>query len=224
MPLFTAISGRHVSSLRPLILIVFLVTTLIHPATGSVQFEIDSGKKICFGTYALVKSVITSNFDLLDDEGSPESFSAHFSDPAGKVVWSSDYGASEGNFRWEGEGRYELCFDNKDTTDDGVGGDYHVGFALRTVPIVQDPAGAAGEKNSMTSQLISSMSQLLDQLEDISDHQTYMRARESTHRELSENIFARVFRWTLLEGIVLLFVAGGQVMYLRKFFEKKRVL
>jgi len=89
---------------------------------------------------------------------------------------------------------------------------------------VQDPAGAAGEKNSMTSQLISSMSQLLDQLEDISDHQTYMRARESTHRELSENIFARVFRWTLLEGIVLLFVAGGQVMYLRKFFEKKRVL
>jgi len=94
MPLFTAISGRHVSSLRPLILIVFLVTTLIHPATGSVQFEIANGETICFGTYALVKSVITSNFDLIDDEGSPESFSAQISDPAGKVVWSSDYGES----------------------------------------------------------------------------------------------------------------------------------
>jgi len=76
----------------------------------------------------------------------------------------------------------------------------------------------------MTTKLIDSAARLQANLEDISDHQSYMRARETSHRELSEKTFARVVRWTFLEGLVLLFVAGGQVMYLRKFFEKKRML
>jgi len=222
MSLFAAISGCHVSFLRPLLLLLPLITTLLHPATSSIQFEIDSGKTICFGTYAPANSVIASNFDLLDDEESPEAFRAQFRDPDGAAVWSSDYGASEGSFRVEGAGRYELCFANEPTTDDGAGANYHVGFALRTAPLVQDPAGASGDL--LTNQVVSSVAELLGGLEAISDHQTFMRAREGAHRELSENIRARVVRWTLLEGIVLLFVAGWQVMSLRKFFEKKRML
>mmetsp|Transcript_36253 Transcript_36253/g.71348 ORF Transcript_36253/g.71348 Transcript_36253/m.71348 type:complete len:225 (-) Transcript_36253:216-890(-) len=224
MSQFAAVCGRNPSSLCTLILLISLATTLLHSATASIQIEVDSESTLCFGTYALVRSIITGNFDILDDEGPAESFSAKFYNPKGDVVWTSTYGSTEGTFSQEGEGRYELCFSNTGD-DDYAGGDRNVGFALRTIPLnVHDPAAADGPVNSMTTKLIDSAARLQANLEDISDHQSYMRARETSHRELSEKTFARVVRWTLLEMMVLFFVAGGQVMYLRKFFEKKRML
>uniref|UniRef100_A0A7S1FVF3 GOLD domain-containing protein n=1 Tax=Corethron hystrix TaxID=216773 RepID=A0A7S1FVF3_9STRA len=79
-----------------------------------------------------------------------------------------------------------------------------------------------GPDESMTDQLIEASQNLMLDLEALSDHQSFMRSRERDHRELSEKIFARVVRWTLLEAVVLIVVSGGQVVYLRKFFEKRR--
>ena len=65
---------------------------------------------------------------------------------------------------------------------------------------------------------------LVDKLEDLSDHQSYMQQRESVHRDLAESTFNHLIGWTLAEAAVLMVVAGGQIVYLRKFFEQRRYL
>jgi len=94
MSLFAAVYGQHPSSLYTLILLISLATTLLHSATASIQIEVDTESTLCFGTYALVRSIITGNFDILDDDGPAESFSAKFYNPKGDVVWTSAYGES----------------------------------------------------------------------------------------------------------------------------------
>jgi len=209
-----------------ILLIVFFIAVTAPFVNASITLDIEAGQKKCFGTYARVESVISGNFDLLDDELDPDPFSVVFYGPRGNTIWASDHGATEGSFSHTGTGRFELCFENGTSGGDDMDhDDRSVGFAIRLVPInVHDPKAKDGPDDSMTTKLLTASSNLQIDLEALSDHQSYMRMREKDHRELSEKTFARVVRWTMLEALVLLIVAGGQVMYLRKFFERKRML
>lgn len=65
---------------------------------------------------------------------------------------------------------------------------------------------------------------MLAGLQTMADHQEYMRERENHHTDLASATFHRVVQWTVLEAIVLILIASGQVIYLRRFFEKTRYL
>ena len=65
---------------------------------------------------------------------------------------------------------------------------------------------------------------LQDKILLLQDHQSYMKGREASHRNVVEQTFGLVMKWTMLEAFVLISVATLQVMYLKKFFETKRFL
>jgi hypothetical protein len=56
------------------------------------------------------------------------------------------------------------------------------------------------------------------------DHYDYLRSREAVQRDLVEATLDRVVRWTVLEAVLLIGIAFGQVLFYRKFFEKKHYL
>ena len=65
---------------------------------------------------------------------------------------------------------------------------------------------------------------LRESIELLQDHQSYMKRREASHRNVVEQTFGLVLKWTILEAFVLGLVATLQVLYLKKFFETKRFL
>ena len=82
-------------------------------------------------------------------------------------------------------------------------------------------AAAADEKSSVKL-LEGETVELLEALQTLQDHMSYMRTREADHRDLVERTNERVWLWTLGEGALLIGVSGWQVWRLRSFFETKR--
>ena len=56
------------------------------------------------------------------------------------------------------------------------------------------------------------------------DHYVYLRNREALAVQLSQQIQNRVMGWTVLEAVLVILMAVGQVMYWKKFFETRRYL
>ena len=55
-------------------------------------------------------------------------------------------------------------------------------------------------------------------------HNREMQQQEAAHIQGNSDREEVNARWTILEGLTLLLIALAQVMYLRKFFEKRRYL
>ena len=107
-----------------------------------------------------------------------------------------------------------------------------IGFTLRVRP-VEGTAAAALLKDKTTlenpadilkNKLLDLSTTLRDRMELLLDHQEYIKNREAQHRNIVEQTFSILTRWTLLEAFVLCAIATGQVLYLKKFFETKRYL
>lgn len=144
-------------------------------------------------------------------------------------VWRSKSGSSEGTFTLYGSGKYELCIQNGSIGSDDEyapkdGIDREVGFAIRVVPPTRNLENEAGPDDRLTSNLLSMSVKLMAGLQTMSDHQEYMKERENRHTILADTTFSRVVQWTVLEAVVLMLIACGQVLYLRKFFEQRRYL
>jgi len=171
----------------------------------------------------------SGNFDCLDDNLSPDPVSIVLYDSKFTTVWQSKAGASEGIFSHLGSGRHQLCISNGIMDGDDIyemydGNDRTVGFSVRVVTLQRGVEEEEGPDDENTSRLIEMSNSLLSWLSSMMDHQDYMRNREAVHKDLTEATFHRVVRWTLLEAFVLVLVSGGQVIYLRKFFEQRRYL
>lgn len=144
-------------------------------------------------------------------------------------VWKSEKGASEGKFNLYGSGKYELCIQNGRLGNDDFiapkdGEEREVGFAIRVEPQSRGLEKEAGPDDRLTANLLELSMKLMDGLHNMGDHQEYMRERENKHTILAQMTFDRVVQWTVLEAIVLMLIACGQVLYLRKFFEQRRYL
>ena len=131
--------------------------------------------------------------------------------------------------------------DDDDETGGRDGLDRTVGWALRVRSVDAHAqwmrekdgktAGDADNSNKEKSEsekkaeaLLELGGDLIDALENMADHQSYLREREAAHRALAEETFSAVLFWTVVEALVLASVAGGQILYLRRFIEKRRYL
>lgn len=214
---------------------IFLSTIVILQycgvADGVLSTVIDNGEEECFVVRAPAgeSSMISGNFDCLDDELPPDPIGVILYDNKMTPVWRSQKGAAEGTFSLYGTGKYELCIQNGNIGSDDYyapkdGNDREVGFAIHVVPPSRGLENEAGPDDRLTSNLLEMSNKLMAGLHTMSDHQEYMKERENKHTILADTTFDRVVQWTMLEAIVLALIACGQVLYLKKFFEQKRYL
>lgn len=68
------------------------------------------------------------------------------------------------------------------------------------------------------------MGDLASQMTTVKHEQEYMEVRERIHRAVNENTNSRVVMWAFFESVVLVSMTLGQVYYLKRFFEVRRVV
>ena len=58
----------------------------------------------------------------------------------------------------------------------------------------------------------------------VKHEQDYMEVREKIHRAINDSTNSRVVLWSFFEALVLVAMTMGQVYYLKRFFEVRRVV
>ena len=144
-------------------------------------------------------------------------------------IYASPLGAGDGDFSVISKGRHELCIANgiNHNPIDGTrrradGVERSVAFTVHIRP--EYLAGSNGPDNLPVSNTLNLAQKLGDNLVMLLDHFEYLKKQEQIHRELAGNTLALVWKWTLLEAVVLIGIALAQIHYLRRFFETKRYL
>lgn len=61
-------------------------------------------------------------------------------------------------------------------------------------------------------------------LTSVKHEQEYMNVRDKNHRAINESTNKRVVMWSFFESFVLLSMTIGQVYYLKRYFEVRRVV
>ena len=121
---------------------------------------------------------------------------------------------------------YRVVRDGDDLTESEVKTD--IGGDTGGTDDVADPPSAplkkeySEEDRRLLKSLHSSSLTLLENLRTLVDHQSYMRQREAAHRDLAELTNSRIQFYSFVELVALVLVSGAQIMFLQRFFEKKR--
>ncbi|KAI6225336.1 GOLD domain-containing protein [Aphelenchoides fujianensis] len=124
------------------------------------------------------------------------------------------------------DGVYTYCFSNKMSTMTPK-------VVMFTVDINTPTAGAQGaagsDPNAAThdaesKKLEEMIKDLSASLTSVKHEQEYMEVRERVHRSINENTNSRVVMWACFEAFVLVSMTLGQIFYLKRFFEVRRVV
>jgi len=229
--------------------VIFLLLQYWSTVNASYLVEIGSGSEQCYTIRVAptAPSYISIEFEWIDEELSVDPTFVIFQDnaePHRNVLYESPDGHGEGTFTHFGSGTFELCLSNGKSLSGelGSGGDdiisgggdgepRHAGFNIH---VRQQPKEMGGEEdlegevegadNLKTTNLLKLSGEVLDGMTFLADHQANTRAREASKKKLQDATSRRVIMWTMLEAAVLIVISASQVLYLRKFFERKRYL
>jgi hypothetical protein len=197
-------------------------------------------------SHAQRKSTLTGNFDLLDDNLPSDPITVVILDTkTQRMRYRSPRLATEGTFniQLDASQRMALCVQNgvrksylhrpggyhhrrsNDVEDNNKpqphldGFDRSVGLEWQV-----EARNEALELQSQTSKLFNGAMGLRQRLRDLMSHQEYIKAREGKHRKVTEQTFTQLLVWVIVEAILVILMAIGQVLYLRRFLEKRRMM
>ena len=145
----------------------------------------------------------------------------------GEYMHEVPTGTQEGDFKLEhikASSKFSICFSNNARTDD-EDNEFDVGFNIR----FHNPArsledGVSGPDAERASQLVDKAWEIGQDWDTLQDHFEFLRNREAIHFGMNNQIMTRLKHWTYLEALLVIIMATGQVMYWKKFFEKRRYL
>ena len=87
-----------------------------------------------------------------------------------------------------------------------------------------DAQAAAGGKTDDHNKLEEQIKELAAALTSVKHEQEYMSVRDRIHRSINDSTNSRVVLWAFFEALVLVAMTLGQVFYLKRFFEVRRVV
>jgi hypothetical protein len=197
-----------------------------------VYFHVREGEVKCFmeevpdetmvvGSYKTLKHLPDGSYATSAMRGT--GMHVRITDPAQKVIMSKDYEA-EGRFTFNTHeaGEHLICL-SSNTSSGWFGGeqmrihlDLKVGEQSNDYDTIQ--------KKEQLSQVETRLYQLLAQVRQITNEQSYQRQREATFREISESTNVRVLWWSIGQAFVLVMTGAAQLRHLKGFFEAKKLV
>ncbi|KAJ6638620.1 Transmembrane emp24 domain-containing protein 2 [Pseudolycoriella hygida] len=123
-------------------------------------------------------------------------------------------------FAAHNSGVYTYCFSNKMSTVTPK----TVMFTVDIGEAPSGPVGAANEADAGHTKLEDMIRELAGTLTGVKHEQEYMNVRDKIHRSINESTNSRVVMWSTFEALVLVIMTVGQVYYLKRFFEVRRVV
>lgn len=213
----------------------FLIFNCLNDAVVFVQADASYSHTIPYGQEECLlirvprdqPHIISGSFDCLDTRISPDPIRVALYNSDEKLIWSSSYGDAEGSFSQKGQGKHWLCLENGLTYEQQELDNKSsprlrvtrtIGFALRVKKSVTSTANeilgenASDDVDGTTRMLLQLTEDLNENFQVLTDHMSFMKAREIVHRELHEETFTKVVRWNILEICTVVIVSFGQVL------------
>jgi len=119
------------------------------------------------------------------------------------------------------DGVYTYCFGNQMSSMTPK-------VVMFNMDVGEAPSSAAelgeGEEAGSHNKLEDMIKELSTSLTGVKHEQEYMQVRDRIHRSINDNTNSRVVMWSFFEATVLVAMTLGQVYYLKRFFEVRRVV
>lgn len=193
--------------------------------SSSLSVEIPPGHQECFVVHASIGATVSGSFEILSPDPKPMVVKVFGPEPLRVTHYEMQYqgsGAateesSEGNFLFDADadGDYTMCLSN----GDAEGGDEVtrlIAFNFRSKD------HSPGDRDYENIEMESELSDLINGLNFLRDHQHYMNERESMHRATLEKIRYKFVLWSLVEYGLLIMMSLWQIHSILVFFETKR--
>ncbi len=113
-------------------------------------------------------------------------------------------------------GRYRFCFSNAKANAAAK----LISFEVTSGANINDIAAHPDHITPLEHGVL----QLSEAMAAVREDSKYMYHREEHHRALTESTYERLRHMAIVEAIVLVSMSVGQIYYLRRFFEVKRVV
>jgi emp24/gp25L/p24 family/GOLD len=184
-------------------------------------------------------NLLVGDYEMIDDGGtgvSAEPLLVYVME-AGKdekILWRSKPADASGSFRVPITGvsrGYWMCLQNSNHAPDNHQDEKEhpdhvtrmIGFNFRVESIHEKPAPLVFT-DQQQDEWKEKSGAVEQEMRTLVNHHDYMRMREANHRSVVESTFASTLLWTMLELGLAILVAAGQVMYFRRFLERKAFL
>ncbi|XP_076331443.1 transmembrane p24 trafficking protein CHOp24 [Tachypleus tridentatus] len=199
-------------------LITCLFILCICVMTSSAYFiTIDAHGEECFFDKVTTGTKLGLTFEVT--EGGFLDIGVKITGPDGKVIYQGER-ESNGKYTFAAhmDGVYTYCFSNamSTVTPKVVMFSMDVGDA----PKGQKDQDADAHQNKLEEMI----KELSTSLTAVKHEQEYMAIRDRIHRAINESTNSRVVMWAFFEAVVLICMTGGQIFYLKRFFEVRRVV
>ncbi|CAG2256506.1 EMP24 [Mytilus edulis] len=197
--------------------LIFVVATIFFESAHCLFVNIDANAEECFFDKVTSGTKMSLMFEVA--EGGFLDIDIKIYGPDGKVLHQGER-ESNGKYTFAAhmDGMYKYCFSNKMST-----------MTPKTVMFSMDlgdkPKGGENmESDAHQNKLAEMINELSTALTGVKHEQEYMEVRERIHRSINDNTNSRVVLWSFLEALVLVAMTLGQVYYLKRFFEVRRVV
>ncbi|XP_059613364.1 transmembrane emp24 domain-containing protein 2 [Phlebotomus argentipes] len=204
-------------------LIVACILSCIAAPANAYFVTVDAHSEECFFDRVEAGTKMGLIFETV--EGGFLDIDVRITDPEGKIIY---HGVRESSgkytFAAHVSGNYNYCFSNQMSTMTPK----VVMFSMDIgeTPKTNGSQGGAPEGDADTShtKLDDMIKELSGTLTSIKHEQEYMHMRDRIHRNINDSTNFRVVMWSTFEALVLIVMTLGQIYYLKRFFEVRRVV
>lgn len=195
--------------------VIILIFSLLSPC-NSYFVTVDAHAEECF--FEKVEDGTKMSLHFETAEGGFLDIDVRIVGPDGKVIHSGERETSgRYTFAAHTPGVYTYCFSNKMSTMTPK----VVAFNMLIGEQAKQEASKDGESTTKLEDMIRELSGALS---GVKNEQEYMQVRDRIHRSISESTNSRVVLWSVFEALILVAMTAGQVYYLKRFFEVRRVV
>lgn len=195
-------------------LLLLATTVWLCPLAHGYFTDVDAHAEECFFDRVSSGMKMSLTFEVV--EGGFLDIDVKIFGPDERVIYGGDR-ESNGKYTFAAhmDGEFKYCFSNKMSS-----------MTPKVVMFNMDIGDAPkdrieGDEQSQLEEMVSELSQGLTV---VKHEQEYMEVREKIHRLINDNTNSRVVWWAVFEAFLLVAMTFGQIYYLKRFFEVKRVI